>query len=147
MKTTLTLLLLLCSWFSPAAGFALDQPVGKPFEIKLTLNQLLGEAEATRYKEILSPNKSITWSVYLPDNDSTEPPGVLVYVSPRKLGRIETSWRAVMDRFNLIWIGANNSGNRMPVTRRMLYAIMALKALDRDYLISSNRITVSGFSS
>lgn len=51
-----------------------------------------------------------------------------------------------MDNFNLIWIGADNSGNRIPVDRRMLYAIMALKALDRDHVIASNRITVSGFS-
>jgi len=146
MKSAQALLLLLCSWFLPAGVFALDQPVGQPFEIRLTLNQILGEAEASRYKNILSPSKSISWSVYLPDNESTEPPGVFVYISPRNQGRIETSWRPVMDRFNLIWIGANNSGNRMPVDRRMLYAIMALKALDRDYLISGNRITVSGFS-
>ncbi len=138
--------MLLSAWLFSAGVFALDQPVGTPFEIKLTLNQLLGEAEASRYKEIISPGKSITWSVYLPDNESGEPPGVFVYVSPRNRGQIETGWRSVMDNFNLIWIGANNSGNRMPVDRRMLYAIMALKALDRDYVIASNRITVSGFS-
>jgi predicted esterase len=146
LKTNLVFILLFCGWFMPTGVIALDQPAGTPFEIKLTLNQLLGEAEASRYKDILSPDKSITWDVYLPDNTSSEPPGVFVYVSPRNLGKIETSWRAVMDQYNLIWIGANNSGNRMPVNRRMLYAIMALKALDRDYVIDSKRITVSGFS-
>lgn len=146
MKIALTVLFLCGELLLPSKTLALDQPRGTPFEIKLTLNQLLGEEEASRYKEILSPGKPITWDAYLPDNESSEPPGVFVYVSPRNLGRIDSRWRAVMDQQNLIYIGANNSGNRMPLNRRMVLAIMALKALEKDYLIAGNRITVSGFS-
>ncbi len=146
MKTTLAIFLLFCEWFMPAGVSALGQPGDAPFEIELTLNQLLGEEDASRYASILSPEKTITWDVYLPDNDSAEPPGVFVYVSPRNLGRIDNRWRAAMDQQNLIYIGANNSGNRMPVNRRMIFALMSLKALDREYLIASNRIYISGFS-
>lgn len=125
---------------------AQSHPVGEPFQLKLTLNEILGEHEAARYSELMSPDKRIIWEVYLPDNDSMEPPGVLVYVSPTSQGRIRGPWRRVMDEQNLIYIGANNSGNRIPVTRRMVMALMSLKALELHYLVDSSRISVSGFS-
>jgi len=136
----------LCCLLPAGAVFGFEQPVGKPFQLELTPIQLLGEEEASRYEKILSPGKRITWEVYLPDNESKDPPGVFVYVSPRNHGRIDTNWRAVMDKYNLIWIGANRASNRMPVTRRMVYALLALKALEKDHLIDASRITVSGLS-
>jgi predicted peptidase len=51
-----------------------------------------------------------------------------------------------MDQHNLIFIAANQSGNRVPVTRRMVMALMGLKALESFILVDSTRISVSGFS-
>ena len=123
-----------------------DQPKGTEFQIQQTLIQILGEQDAARYQEILSPEKPNSWEVYFPDNDSTEVPGVMVYVSPQKSGEIDSRWRAVMNQQNLIYIAANNSGNRIPVDRRMVLAIMALRVLEQRYLFAGDRINVSGFS-
>lgn len=128
----------------PAA--ALEKVGGSSFQIELSLDQLLGEQGASRYREILSPQKPNSWEVYLPNSSSDELPGVLVYVSPRQSGQIDSRWRSVMDQQNLIYIGANNSGNRKPVDRRMVLALMALKALETEYRFSANRMFVTGFS-
>jgi len=146
-KPALLAALLLCGVILALnSAFAEEQPKGTPFEMEATLNELLGEQEAARYKDILAADKAISWDVYLPDTDATDPPGVFVYVSPRNRGRMDNRWRASMDRHNLIYIGANHSGNRIPVNRRMVYALMALKLLGKHYLVDSQRISISGFS-
>lgn len=145
-KMLVAALLLCAQYFSPERAFGGEHPKGTPFEMEATLNELLGEQEAARYREILAPGKTISWWVYLPDIDVTKPPGVFVYVSPRNRGQMDNRWRAAMDRHNLIYIGANHSGNRIPVNRRMVYALMALKALGKHYLVDSTRISISGFS-
>jgi predicted esterase len=73
-------------------------------------------------------------------------PGVIVYVSPVRSGRIDSRWRTVLDQHNLIYIGANGVGNRIPVNRRMVLALMGLRALERQHLFSGDRIYVTGFS-
>jgi len=116
------------------------------FELQYTLNQLLGEEGADRYRKILPPDKMNSWVVYLPENDSTEIPGVLVYVSPRKSGTMDSTWRTVMDEQNLIYISANESGNKIPTNRRMVLAIMAVRALAQNHSLDSDHISISGFS-
>ena len=140
------IIVLCCGIFLSGKVVGQDQPKGNDFQIQQTLNQLLGEQEAARYQDILSPEKPITWEVYLPDNDSTEVPGVLVYVSPQKSGEIDYRWRTVMDQQNLIYIAANDSGNRKPVDRRMVLALMGLKALEQQVLFAGDHINVAGFS-
>jgi predicted esterase len=144
----LVLLFLCCFGVLTPAGtiFAEDLTRGQPVQLKRTLEQLLGAEEAERYAKVLAPDKEITWEVYLPNNDAAEPPGVLVYVSPFNEGRIQGAWRPVMDRYNLVFIGANESGNRIQGNRRLLMALMGLKALEPHILVDSTRISVSGFS-
>jgi len=115
-------------------------------QIQITPKQLLGELQAARYEKVLEPDDPISYEVYLPDNDSTEKPGVFVYVSPMKTGRIDSRWREVMDQQNLIYIAANRSGNKIATIRRMVMAIFALKALAQDYEFDTNHISISGFS-
>ena len=52
----------------------------------------------------------------------------------------------MLDEKNLIWIGANYSGNRVRVARRVSLALLATALADRDYRIDASRIYVSGFS-
>jgi acetyl esterase/lipase len=125
---------------------AAAQPTANDLQIQTTPRQLLGEQQATRYQEILEPEESISWQVYLPENDSNETPGVLVYVSPMDTGRIDSRWREVMDRQNLIYIAANDSGNKIPTIRRMVLATLAVKALARQYSFDPGRINIAGFS-
>jgi len=140
-------LVLLC-WCLLAAGKTAAQEPAKSGDhhLELTLNQLLGEQQAVRYKNIIRADEIISWELYLPDNNSTELPGVLVYVSPRDTGQIDSRWRTVMDQQNLIYISANDSGNSVIANRRIVLANMAVMALGQRYSFDNEGITVAGFS-
>jgi hypothetical protein len=141
------LMTFLFSGLLPAGNaLAQDPPEGDDVQIQLTLNQLLGEQAAARYKEIQPPEDAVSWEVYIPNNNLNRVPGVFVYVSPRISGRIDSRWREVMDQQNLIYIAANDSGNLKFTNRRMVLALMALKALEQQYSFAADRIYISGFS-
>lgn len=115
-------------------------------KLQNTLNQLLGEQQAKRYQEIIPTDELISWQVYMPQNDSEELPGVMVYVSPHKSGKIDHRWLSVMDDYNLIYIAANDSGNKVPAKRRMVLAVMAVQALAQQHAFARDKLIVSGFS-
>lgn len=131
---------------STGDALAASGPTANDLQIETTLIQLIGEEQAAHFRKVLDPEEPISWQVYLPDNDSTETPGVFVYVSPMKTGRIDSRWREVMDQQNLIYISANDSGNKTPTIRRMVMANMAVKALAQNYSFDPAHIMVSGFS-
>jgi predicted esterase len=122
------------------------QEAGRNFEIKSSLVDLYGAEQAERYRDILDPDDVITWQVYRPANDGGEPPGVLVYVSPSRTGDMDGRWAKVLDYYNLAFIAADRSGNRQPVTRRMVLATSAIQAVSEQFEINEQRIYVSGFS-
>ncbi|MGD2129852.1 MAG: hypothetical protein PVJ33_04100 [Lysobacterales bacterium] len=126
--------------------FADAPPDGHDLHIETTTTELLGEEEAARYRRIVPTEKTISWEVYLPNGASSEPPGVFVYISPRASGKINPRWREVMDRENLIYIGANKSGNRIHTNRRMVLATLAIKVLAEQYVFDIRKMIVSGFS-
>ena len=139
--------LLGCGLILSVNSFADAQPAaGLDQHIETTTTELLGEEEAARYRRIVPTDKTISWEIYLPGNDSSEAPGVFVYISPRASGKIISPWREVMDRENLIYIGANKSGNRIHTNRRMVFATLAIKALATRYLFDARKMIVSGFS-
>ncbi len=115
-------------------------------QIQTTPNELLGEQQAALYEKILDSDEQVSWQVYLPANDSNEKPGVFVYVSPMNTGRIDSRWREVMDQQNLIYIAANDSGNKVLTIRRMVMATLAVQALARQFSFDTGSIYVSGFS-
>ena len=137
---------LCCSFMLERAAIASIQTSDNDIQIQTTANQLLGEEKASRFQKILASDESISWEVYIPKNDSTEAPGVFVYVSPMNTGRIDTRWREVMDQQNLIYIAANKSGNKIPTNRRMVLATLAVKALGQRYAFDTGHINVAGFS-
>ena len=143
---SLAIIILCCVLLLPAKTDAQEKPAEDSFLIQQTLNHLLGEDQAARYQKILSPDEPISWFVYLPNNNSSAKPGVMVYVSPRETGKIDPRWRDVMDQQNLVYIAANDSGNRKPVNRRMVLAIMAIRALAGQHSFDNNHIIVAGFS-
>ncbi len=51
-----------------------------------------------------------------------------------------------MDKHNLIWIGANKSGNKTSTALRVAYAILAPAVIGKNYDTNADRIYVSGFS-
>ena len=116
------------------------------FEITSTLEELYGAGQAEKFNDILKPDASITWQVYRPNHPGDEPPGLLVYVSPTRSGSMDGRWARVLDEYNLAYIAADRSGNRVPVTRRMVLATSSVFAARQQFEIDEKRIYVSGFS-
>jgi predicted peptidase len=53
---------------------------------------------------------------------------------------------SVLDRHNVIWIGADRAGNSAMVGRRVLFAMLAPSAARTQYRIEDERIYITGLS-
>ncbi|GAA6169250.1 hypothetical protein NBRC116591_30610 [Sessilibacter corallicola] len=113
-----------------------------------SISDLFNEQTAKNYASVQPLNQTITWQVYLPENYSPEnPPGLLVYISPGNSGEIPDDWQDIMDELNLIWIGADNSGNNVDTHKRLTYALLAPRAIAHNrYPVNPDRVYLSGFS-
>lgn len=139
-----SLLLVTCTWSSATSD---ETPRTGSFKVEFSPLELLGEQGAIDAAEILRSDDNISWQLYVPETyDATRPAGVVVYVSPTQKGGPPRIWNKPMDDKNLIWIGANDAGNRVGVGKRMFLAMLAPEILARDYLLDSDRIYVAGFS-
>lgn len=117
------------------------------FNVVKTPIEVLGEDDAGKLNPVLLATEQIEWRVYVPRNyDPTTPSGVLVFVSSIDWGGIPEEWQPVMEQKNLIWISASNAGSSAPVEQRMVKAIIAPQAIDREYQIDMNRIYNAGFA-
>ena len=117
------------------------------FNASFTITELLGSRSAELYERIIPSDEAIEWEIYVPDNyDPERPAGVLIYISPKPKGNIPKQWKSLLGEYNLIWIGANKSGNRVLVSRRIAYAVTAPAVIDKYYQIDSDRIYLTGFS-
>lgn len=130
----------------PAVAVADDVALGE-FSVSATLLELVGAESASRFEGVVEPDEAIEWEIYVPESyDLAEPAGLVVYISPMDTGRIPGTWKDVMAASNLIWIGANRSGNQVRTARRVSYAMVAPAVVVRDYQVDSSRVYVSGFS-
>src|SRR5262245_53890961 len=88
-----------------------------------------------------------TFEVVVPETyDGERPFGLLVWVSPIATGRAPHRWLQTLEKNNLIWIGANDSGNERGVAIRFGLALDAVYNMTRLYNIDDSRIYVAGFS-
>lgn len=142
------MLLLLCG------AAAAQQPAaddGKPqtgeFVLGLRLGDLVSETAAAHVASVIAADERIEWQVYVPPSyDPARPAGLLVYISPTPSGEIPRGWKSVLDEHNVIWIGADRSGNTELVARRVLFAIIAPTAIRRQYQIDAERVYLTGLS-
>jgi predicted esterase len=117
------------------------------FRITGTLTEITGEASARAAEVAIPIDERISWEVFVPESYSPDnPPGLLVYISPAPSGKILYKWKPVLNDQNLIWIAANNSGNKVPVARRAIFAVTAVEAIKKNYSIDPERVYLSGFS-
>ena len=117
------------------------------FKVELSPLELLGEQGVIDAADILRSDDNISWQLYVPDTyDTTRPAGVVVYVSPTPKGGPPRIWNEPLGDKNLIWIGANDAGNRVGVGKRMFLAMLAPKILANEYALDADRIYVAGFS-
>lgn len=129
-----------------AADNAVAPQTGR-FKISSPIAELTDAQTRLTLQKVVSADSEIEWEIYVPQNYSaTEPAGIMVYISPTNSGRIPRRWKALMDRHNLIWIGANRSGNQVMTMRRMLFSALAPEYIKKHYAVNHDRIYVSGFS-
>jgi dienelactone hydrolase len=140
-------LLVVYACLATIGSAAADEPLRGAFSVTAKLPELIGDEAAARFESVVEPDEAIEWELYVPESYSAErPAGLIVYVSPTDSGHIPEGWPDVLEAANLIWIGANRSGNRIRVARRVTYAMVAPAVAARDYRIDSSRVYVSGFS-
>ncbi len=117
------------------------------FTISSTVLEIMGETDAPSFASKISITDPIEWEVYVPQNyDPGKASGILVFINSRNSGKIEEEWKVVMENTNLIYIGANDSGNDIAIAQRVAYAIIAPRFINNSYYIDPDRIYVSGFS-
>lgn len=139
-----SLLLVTCSWSSATSD---ETPRTGFYKVEFSPSVLLGEQGVIDAADILRSDDNFSWQIYVPESyDAADPAGVVVYVSPTSKGGPPRTWNEPLDAKNLIWIGANDSGNRVGVGKRMFLAMLAPKVLAREYVLDTNRIYVAGFS-
>jgi len=118
-----------------------------PFSRLATLQKLF------RFK--CSPNKPASeydlskesYEVYVPESYQPGVPyGLIVWINAVDYGTAFEQWRSVLDKRFLIWVGANDSGNRSSTYRRIGLALDAAVNMTQRYTVDKQRIYVAGFS-
>ena len=142
-------LVLVCLVLAPGAAIAeSDAPVSTGFfKLSFAPLELLGSSAYADAKQILGDDEELSWQLYVPENyDASRPAGVLVYVSPTRRGGPPKVWNRLFENSNMIWIGANRSGNRVALGKRMFLAMLGPKVVATQYAIDLERVYVAGFS-
>ena len=122
-------------------------PARGEVSLSATASEILGEEATALFGGALDPDDVNEWAMYVPESyDPESPTGLLVFISATDSGRMPGRYRQVLDDHNLIWVGANNSGNRVRIARRISLALLATALADSNYRIDPSRVYVSGFS-
>ncbi len=89
-----------------------------------------------------------SYDVYVPSSyDPKISYGLIVWISPSDSGSIPEDWQFLMDKYRLIWIGANRSGNEEMIdTRRIPLALDAAHNMQKQYHIDPMRLYICGLS-
>lgn len=104
----------------------------------------LGEDISTKGKYEL---KDLTFEVLVPDGyDPSRPSALFVWINSGDGGGPPGQLVAALAKRNMIFIGANQTGNDHPVVKRIGAAIDAAYNMPALYNIDTNRIYVSGSS-
>jgi predicted esterase len=89
-----------------------------------------------------------SWEVYVPSSyDPSRPPGIMLYISPTMKAGVPKTYRQLMDKHNLIWVGANEAGNDMKsYSWRKSISVAGVNRIKERYKVNSDRIFLSGMS-
>jgi enterochelin esterase-like enzyme len=107
----------------------------------------------------VSPTQSIDWEhaytlneepffVHVPSDYSPSTAyGLLVWVTPGKQAKIPQAWLDCLQKYKLIFVGANNVGNQHNVyTKRIPLTLDAVHNMPRYYNVDPKRIYITGLS-
>jgi hypothetical protein len=102
-------------------------------------------AEEAKKLDYNLPDES--FEVYVPPDYTDEKPfGLLVFIMPSGRGGLPENYRALLDKYHLIYVGPNKAGNDRVVGPRMALAIDAAANMRARYKIDPDRVYVSGIS-
>jgi len=97
--------------------------------------------------EFFEPDENLVYQVRTPAGETrADPPGVLIYISPKPGARMPHAWGEVLDQRNLMWVGAQDSGNEVHVARRVGFALLAQALAAQVEAIDTSRLLLTGFS-
>jgi len=117
------------------------------FRESATVVAVAGDEWANRFRSMVDPDKTVRWSIFVPESyDPESPAGLMIYISPSNSGKIPRAWQSVMSEQNLIWISADRSGNSVDPRARMAYSLLAPMHIGKSYNIDGQRIYLSGLS-
>ena len=118
--------------------------------IHTTFHELLkasNDAFDDQLVPFFEPWEELTYQARTPTQaDPAAPPGVLIYISPKPGAKMPDAWGDVLDKYNLLWVGAENSGNEVHVARRVGFALLASTIAAQVTAIDASRIFLTGFS-
>ena len=90
-------------------------------------------------------SEALTYTLRRPTSHTTTP-GILVYISPKPGAAVPDGWDDVLDELNLVWVGAQNSGNDVHVAKRVGMAQLATTLAADHGPVDHQRTILSGFS-
>jgi pimeloyl-ACP methyl ester carboxylesterase len=167
VPTTVCYLLILCfglSWTSNSSAqneAAPDSPKTGRFEIQFTQSSpISGIMEMAKRVKLVTKQapqalqydiSKESFKVYVPeDYDPKLPCGLFVWISAGDdgvVGNRAKGYPEVLKNHRLIWVGANNGGNkRKPSNARIGMGLDAVYNMTQQYSIDPNRIYIGGFS-
>ena len=118
--------------------------------INTTFRELLkasNDAFDDQLGPFFEPGEELTYQVRTPTQAAPAAlPGVLIYISPKTGAQMPAAWGAVLDKYNLLWVGAENSGNEVHVARRVGFALLASTLAAQVSAIDASRLFLTGFS-
>ena len=105
-----------------------------------TLVKTVGEVFDPQLNDFFEPGETLKFQICAP----AKPKGVLIYISPKPGAKLPEAWVQVLAERDLLWVGAENSGNEVHVARRVGLALLGL-GLARERGVDGRAI-LSGFS-
>jgi predicted esterase len=88
-----------------------------------------------------------TFTVYVPPHAPPHGYALLVFVPPWATATVPKLWMAALDRHDMIFVSAANSGNGADVlNRRKPLALLAAENIMRSYPVDRERVYIGGFS-
>ena len=149
------LLFLFPVWFALSLS-AEEKPVvpGEQSVIRFSVSPgQSSDPELVKHRVMASENpgdydvSNEAFEILLPETkNAREPYGLFIWVSAGNSPKIPKEWEKVLARNRLIFIGAQNSGNRRNIFDRIRMAIDANHNMRQRYQIDGRRVYVSGFS-
>ncbi|HEY3814717.1 MAG TPA: PHB depolymerase family esterase [Caulobacteraceae bacterium] len=87
------------------------------------------------------------FALYVPPTQPPQGYALMVFVSPFETQRLPDGWRSTLDRYGVIFVAAQKSGNAQSVFgRREPLALLAAANVMAQYKVDPDRVFVSGFS-